>query len=47
MEGVGDLMTLSISQVQLKGGKANFNYFDLLSGKNYKLELNKNEFTHV
>ncbi len=41
MKGDGDLMTLSISQVEMKNSVFTFRYSDLLQGKKCNVKLNK------
>lgn len=43
MSGIGDLMTLSISQVYLGKGETSFNYFDMITDKEYSTNLIKKE----
>ncbi len=47
MKGDGDLMTLSISQIQLDNGSANFSYYDIINDKNHKVKLTKSEFANA
>ena len=43
MKGKGDLMTLSISQIQVVQHQASFNYFDIINKKEYKVKLQKKQ----
>ncbi|MBK7311919.1 MAG: NRDE family protein [Sphingobacteriaceae bacterium] len=47
MKRDGDLMTLSISQIQLDNCIANFSYYDIINDKYHKVKLIKSEFANA
>jgi uncharacterized protein with NRDE domain len=47
MKGDGDLMTLSISQLHVGNEGSHFNYFDVITDKDYKVLLTNKEFVNA